>query len=315
VHVFFLHAPRDLAHPDLRHHHARIGHAVSRDLRTWEVLPTALGPGPPGAFDDLATWTGSVLAADGRWHMFYSGISTREGGRVQRVGLASSGDLLTWERQPLLLEADPRWYERAPEHPRGEEFWRDPWVFPDPAGGGFHMVLCARARHGPADARGVLGHAWSSDLRTWDVGPPLSAPGEFNQLEVPQVVRVGGAWRALFSAWWTDHSAARLARPGVVAEGGTHYLVAADLLGPYALDRDRFLLGDPQVSFYAGRALAHRGRWWFFAWRHVDGQGRFFGELSDPMPLGVRPDGSLSVRLPATSGEPAQPTACHPLSS
>jgi hypothetical protein len=55
---------------------------------------------------------------------------------------------------------------------------------------------------------------------------------------VPQLVQLGGVWRALFSAWWTDHSAARLARPGVVAEGGTHYLVAEAQLGPYVLDRD-----------------------------------------------------------------------------
>ena len=108
MHVFFLHAPRSLGHPDLRHSHAQIGHAVSRDLRDWEVLPTALSPGPPGAFDDQATWTGSVLQAGGRWHMFYSGISTRDDGRVQRVGLATSEDLGTWERQQVLVEADPR---------------------------------------------------------------------------------------------------------------------------------------------------------------------------------------------------------------
>jgi hypothetical protein len=66
---------------------------------------------------------------------------------------------------------------------------------------------------------------------------------------VPQLVQLGGVWRALFSAWRTDHSTARLARPGVVAEGGTHYLVAEAQLGPYVLDRDAFLLADPQVSF------------------------------------------------------------------
>jgi beta-fructofuranosidase len=100
----------------------------------------------------------------------------------------------------------------------------------------------------------------------------------------------------VFSAWWSDHSAARLARPGVVAEGGTHYLVSDDRLGPYVLDRDAFLLGDPQVSFYAGRVLHYQGAWWLLAWRHVDGQGRFFGELTDPMPLALDPTGSLWVK-------------------
>jgi beta-fructofuranosidase len=244
--------------------------------------------------------------------MFYSGISTREDGRVQRVGLATSEDLLSWERQPLLVEADRRWYETSREHPRGEETWRDPWVRWDPDGGRFHMVVCARVNSGPLDGRGVLGHAWSSDLRTWETGPPLSEPGEFNQLEVPQLVHLGGAWRAIFSAWWTDHSAARLARPGVVAEGGTHYLVSADPLGPYVLDRDAFLLGDPQVSFYAGRVLRHRDTWWLLAWRHVDGQGRFFGELSDPMPLTVDSAGSLWVEGDPPLSREAPPAGREP---
>ena len=54
VHLFFLHAPRSAGDPDLRHRSARIGHAVSRDLRDWQLLPMALGPGAPAAFDDQA---------------------------------------------------------------------------------------------------------------------------------------------------------------------------------------------------------------------------------------------------------------------
>lgn len=297
VHVFFLHAPRDVGHPDLRHSHARIGHAVSRDLRSWEVLPTALRPGPTGAFDDLATWTGSVVLVDGRWHMFYTGISTREQGAVQRIGLATSDDLVGWQRQGVLVEADPRWYEKLGRD-HHEEAWRDPWVFWDEDSRRFHMLVCARANHGPADGRGVIGHAWSADARSWEAGPPLSEPGEFRQLEVPQLVHLGGAWRVLFCALPHDHSAARLARPGVVAEGGVHYLVAAEKFGPYALDRDAFLVGDLQSRYYAGRLIQRHRTWFLVAWKHHGSGGDFVGELSDPMPLTVHADGSLSVQLP-----------------
>jgi beta-fructofuranosidase len=296
VHVFFLHAPRDVGHQELRHSHARIGHAVSRDLRTWEVLPTALIPGPPGAFDDLATWTGSTLDVDGRWHMFYTGISTREAGAVQRIGLATSDDLIRWEKQGVLLEADHRWYQKLGPDTR-EEAWRDPWVWWDDDSRRFHILVTAKADRGPSDGRGVIGHAWSADLRSWRAGPPLSEPGEFAQLEVPQLVHLGGAWRILFSAGPRDHSAARLARPGVVAEGGTHYLTSRQTFGRYTLDRDAFLVGDPQSRYYAGRLIQRDGGWFFIAWRHNGGDGRFLGELSDPMPLTVHADGSLSVQL------------------
>jgi len=97
VHVFYLQAPRALGDPELRHVNATIGHAVSRDLRDWRILPDALGPGAPGAFDDLATWTGSIVQHGGRWMLLYTGVSRAEGAGAQRIGLASSADLLRWE--------------------------------------------------------------------------------------------------------------------------------------------------------------------------------------------------------------------------
>src|SRR4051794_23085082 len=147
VHLFHLQAPRALGDPERRHRHATIGHAVSRDLRTWRPLPDALGAGPPGAFDDLATWTGSVIRHGGRWHMHYTGIARAADGAVQRIGRATSTDLVHWERTATRVEADPRWYETlGPDV--GEQHWRDPWVFHDPATRRFHMLVCARVGDG-----------------------------------------------------------------------------------------------------------------------------------------------------------------------
>ena len=97
----------------MRHANATVGHAVSTDLLAWTLLPDALRPGPVGSWDDLAIWTGSIICADGRWHMLYTGVSRAENGRVQRIGLATSTDLVNWEKHPAnpLIEADPRWYE------------------------------------------------------------------------------------------------------------------------------------------------------------------------------------------------------------
>jgi len=178
-HLFYLQAPRSLGDAGRRHLNATVGHAVSTDLVSWEVLPEALGP-TPGSWDDLSIWTGStVLGDDGVWRMFYTATSTRGYGvRDQRVGLAESDDLVTWRKigtSPLLV-ADPRWYQTLPEDVTASETWRDPQVFRDPDGDGWHMLVTARAREGDLRHRGVVGHAWSADLDAWEVRPPLSAP-------------------------------------------------------------------------------------------------------------------------------------------
>src|SRR5947209_6110124 len=104
-HLFFLQAPRSLGDVSRRHVNARVGHATSTDLVTWDYLGECLGPAETG-FDDLAIWTGSVLRAQDQWWMFYTAISTA-GHHIfdQRVGSAVSDDLHTWRRvsdQPVL---------------------------------------------------------------------------------------------------------------------------------------------------------------------------------------------------------------------
>ena len=123
--------------PALRHHNASIGHAVSHDLRSWRVLPDALHPGPEGSWDDLATWTGSAIGHDGRWYMLYTGINRREQGLIQRIGLAVSDDLVSWEKHPEnpVLEADPRWYDLLDRARWRDQSWRDPVALPRPGRG------------------------------------------------------------------------------------------------------------------------------------------------------------------------------------
>ena len=189
-HLFYLQAPRSLPDPDLRHWHVSIGHAVSADLRNWEILPDALAPSDGDAWDDYTTWTGSIIRHEGLWYMFYTGAARAEDGLVQRIGFATSADLITWQKyggNPVLT-ADPRWYELLDTDLWHDQAWRDPWLFRHPQTGEFHALITARANQGPADERGVIGHARSADLVQWQVEPPLTPPGEFGYLEVPQLV-------------------------------------------------------------------------------------------------------------------------------
>ena len=135
--------------------------------------------------------------------MFYTGSrfpSATAATNIETVGLATSTDLWSWTKQPgPIVTADARWYETLGTSSWPEEAWRDPWVYADPDGEGWHMLITARANHGEDAGRGVIGHAVSRNLVDWQVRPPLSEPqAGFGHLEVPQVVTVDGQVFLLF---------------------------------------------------------------------------------------------------------------------
>lgn len=281
-HVFYLQAPKSLGDPDLRHANASIGHAVSTDLRTWDVQPDALTPGKEGAFDDRATWTGSVIERDGQWFMFYTGTTKADGGRIQRIGVATSTDLMTWAKHSSepLFSADERWYEMDGDTDWPEESWRDPWVYCD--GDMYHALVTARSRTGPSDRRGVVGHAVSRNLIDWEVRPPLSEPGDFAHLEVLQVEKVGENYVLVFSCESDRVSQRRASLNG--SNGDKTYVVYADSLsGPFNISSATPALPD---GLYSARLVQDRaGTWSWIAFVNVDANGSFVGELTDPIPF------------------------------
>jgi beta-fructofuranosidase len=301
-HIFYLQASRALANADMRHWNVSIGHAVSRDLRQWRILPDALHPSDlsiePEPFDTYTTWTGSIIQHDNLWYMFYTGGKRSENGLIQRVGLATSRDLVTWDKysNDSLIEADPRWYETLNLSEWRDESWRDPFVF-RLDDGMYHALICARANDGPADGRGVIAHAQSVNLLDWEVLPPVLTPGDFSQMEVPQVCEIGGRYYLLFCTSKADFSAARLTRIGQLAVTGTHYLAADQPLGPYRYLSDEFLAGDTLGSLYAGKLIPDAtGQWLFVAFRNLTENGSFVGEIIDPLPVRVERNGRLMLQ-------------------
>lgn len=198
-HLFFLRASRALHDPERRHFRASMGHAVSDDARTWQLLPDALVHSDGPGFDDKAIWTGStIVKPDGAMRVFYTGISRAEDGLVQRIGWADSTDGVIFERTcNVPLEADARWYEKREADVSGAEHWRDPFVFR--YDGRWHMLITARAKGAEHYGAGVIGHAVSDDLDHWRIGPPLTSPSVFGQLEVSQSRSVDGHHLLIFS--------------------------------------------------------------------------------------------------------------------
>jgi beta-fructofuranosidase len=298
-HVFYLQAPRSLQRSELRHHHATIGHAVSSDLRRWRVLADALKPGEPGCWDDLATWTGSVIERDGRWYMLYTGINRSEGGLIQRIGLAVSDDLVEWAKHPAnpVLEADSRWYEVLDPTRWRDQSWRDPYLFVDPTDGDLRVLITARSRDAAPDGAGVVAHARSTDLVDWEISPPLTQPGEFAQVECPQLVLLEDRALILFSCLDEDHSAARRQRLGDGGVTGTYVFSAAKVDGPYSASTAPIAGPNPLGSLYAGKLVpSGPASWAFMAFRGA-GNRDFVGELTDPLPVAVHDDGRLTLAV------------------
>jgi beta-fructofuranosidase len=290
-HLFFLQAPDSLLDAGKRHSRATIGHATSRDLTRWTYHGTALRPDLSG-WDDLALWTGSVLRGDdGRWRMYYTAINTRGHClKDQRVGMVESEDLFSWHRvadRPV-VEVDPRWYKTLEDDPGASETWRDPFVFRDPDGDGWRMLITARAKGADRNDDGVLAEARSHDLLNWEVGPPACAPGAgFGQLEVAQIRMIEGRPVLAFTCHPQEQTAERIERFGSYC---TWSVVGDQMTGPWNIDAAVPFTAEPTL-FAAPLVQQRDGRWVFVGFRNTEPEGTYAFDIIDPVPVELRHDG------------------------
>jgi beta-fructofuranosidase len=266
--------------------HDVVQHVVSTDGLTWRPLPDALRTGDQGDCDDDQIWTMSVSEHEGVFHMLYTALSRAEDGRVQRTGHAVSNDLITWHkdsRNPV-MEPDPRWYETDPSRTNMVS-WRDPKpVFAD---GVWHVAVNARENHGPMLRRGAVGYFTTKDFESWEVHPPLFAPGRVWDLECPQVFTIDGRWY-LTSA--------------VMEERVQRYWMGDSPTGPWVQPPDGGIIAPK--GHYAGRVAVWKGTPIYMCWhlppggqadwvRAANPHGKY---VVAPLVLQPRADGSLACR-------------------
>ncbi len=231
IHVLFHDGLYHLFHLVLPNHDF-IAHAVSTDAIHWRRVRNAIFLGDPGSWDDLMLWTMHVSPDprnEGGWRMFYTGLSRRDRGLYQRVGLATSEDLYVWKKHPvnwkdkrgpndpepvkkaraesLRTEANeitalvdpescypiapsPEHYESELEEGRHLVSFRDPFFFEDEGRG--VLLVAARVKDGPVVRRGCV--ACFSETRPYHfkAEPPLLHPGLYDDVEVPNIVVIGG---------------------------------------------------------------------------------------------------------------------------
>ena len=181
-----------------------LGHAVSRDLYIWTQLPPVL-PVRPSHWDQAKVWAPDIREIDGVYYMFYTGVTNVPGEYAfhQQIGLATSTDLMTWNRldEPVFTCSQVRWSYCDRYQYTGGEF-RDAFVMPDPSGTGWLMYYTARPASVPETY--ICGVASSSgDLTEWVNRDPLwishdSWSGS-SVVESPHVFKHGSLYYLVFT--------------------------------------------------------------------------------------------------------------------
>ncbi len=266
-------------------------HLQSTDMVSWQELPTALSPGGPGEPDRDGVWTGSVVNADGRYHVFYTGHAA-DAAVPQTICHATSDDLVTFQKDPRnpILRPDSAIF--APTD------WRDPFVFWNDDEHCYWMLISTRTAGSAEPAKGCLALSRSGTLAGWTAPEPLYSTLFTHCPECPEMFGLG-------SRVWLAYSRYSDRRQTVVR-------VADNPRGPWRRPSREALDGE---QWYAAKSLHDdQGRRIAFGWvpdRPVPPSTEWLwgGDLALPRELYVGADGELAGRLPepvaAALGAPA----------
>ena len=231
-------------------------------------------PGAVGEPDHQGCWTGSVIRAHNRFHIFYTGWNPALT-PSQTICHAVSDDCVRWTKDPAnpILAPDPERYALSD--------WRDPFVFWNPDEACYWMLITAKlAPQHSALGRGCLALAKSPDLSEWRLQPPLWLYESFHPPECPDLLALGERLVLLFSDVFTMHRTA----PG--------------LAGPWCRPADSRL--DDQ-GFYAAKTFHCGDRHVLVGWiashaENKDAGARLWGgALSLPRDLSVDDQGRLRI--------------------
>ena len=240
---------------------------------------------PRGTVDeqDLFIFTGCVLEAKGKYHIFYTGHNPHFGALnrpIQNVMRAVSDDLLHWTKAPEgTLFTPPEGFE--------PNDWRDPFVFWNADAGEYWMLLAARRKTGQHRRRGVTALLASKDLDDWEVREDFFAPALYHTHECPDLFQMGD-WHYLVFSEYSD-------------EITTRYRMSRSLSGPWLTPADDCFDG---IAYYAAKSASDGEKRYLFGWNPTRSESKDTGVFEWGGNLVAheifqREDGTLGVRVPA----------------
>jgi len=260
--------------------HDYIAHATSSDCINWKRVKNALFVGDPGEWDDDMLWTMNVIRLpEGGYEMFYTGLSARENGALQRLGRAVSDDLFNWTKAntpPFPIEPRHPYYETLDHNGRGWVSFRDP--FPLDYNGKRYLLACARIPEGPVSRRGCVGVVRLEQGKAI-IEKPLFTPFVYDDVECPCLVEIKGMFYLIGS---------------IREDVKVHYWHSDDFQGPYEAFQNNVLM--PRGN-YAARVTRDDGHIllysFYVAGKNVEVCNRYF---CPPKELAVDESGRLVLK-------------------
>lgn len=188
------------------------GHESSNDLINWDSYGDVIEVSEFGNWDDEHVWAPSVVynPVDGLYYMYYTGVTDgftqNPSNHKERIGLATSNDLINWEKYPLNLcdgttgegciwDCNLSWTAWGEIEGNWTYQCRDPQIFYDD--GNWYMVYSTVKS--PFDWRMIIGLAKSPDLINWeDLGPIENTL--FGKAESAHLVKNEGEYYLFFTS-------------------------------------------------------------------------------------------------------------------
>lgn len=278
--LFYLHDWRDPA----KHGEGTPWYLIETDdFVRFEERGEVIARGAPDE-PDLFIFTGSVIRALGRFHIFYTAHNhhmAERGRPVEQIAHAVSDDLVHWEKRPQDSFSAASGFD--PDN------LRDPFVFYD-SGAKLYRMACVKRRAGGAYTSGFTAQYVSDDLLSWREAEDIWSPQLFHTHECPDLFQIGDWWYLIYSEY-SDRNQ-------------TRYVMSKSLTGPWLMPADDSFDGR---AFYAAKSWSDgRGRF-LFGWIPTrdgdrDDRGWNWGGNLAVTELWQRPDGTLACRMPGSAG-------------